>query len=445
MQTVMRLARKLDVGGEKMEKNKYEYIVVGMGAGGATLAMELAKKGKQVALLEKGRNETSLGTFRDSLRFYDVNKITMMPAKSKEGTILWRTIMAGGSTVVSCGNGVRCLEEELAELGINLEAEFAESEAEMKVSPYDERRLSTGSKKMLEVSKQLGYHMEPMPKFIDSTKCRRCGMCQFGCKYGAKWTALDYLDVAKKNGAEILYDSKVQKVLVENGKVKGIGLISSHSYSEVLADVVILAAGGIATPVILQQSGIKDAGQGLFMDLLVNTYGVSKDLTQINEPTMALVDHGFYKSKGFILSPFINQSRLVRFLEMGMKGVFLPTERLLGIMTKTRDDSTGRVYPDGKFSKPVTDADRARLDEGSSISRDILVKAGIDSKSIVVTKVQGAHPGGTAAIGRIVDKDLQTMVSNLFVCDGSVLPRAPGMPPILTIVALAKRLAKTLA
>jgi len=353
--------------------------------------------------------------------------------------------MAGGSTVASCGCCVRSLEEELAELGINLEAEFSEAEGEMKVSPYDERLLSMGSKKILEASKQLGYHMEPMPKFIDTTKCRRCGVCQFGCKYGAKWTALDFLDVAKKNGAETFYNSRVQKVLIDNGKVKGIGMIGSHGYSELPADVVIIAAGGITTPVILQQSGIQDAGQNLFLDLLVNTYGVSKDLNQTNEPVMALVDHEFYKSKGFILSPYINQSRLVRFVELGIKGFFMPTRRLLGIMTKTKDDLTGRVYADGAFSKPVTAADRVRLDGGVSISKDILVKSGADSKSIVVSKVQGGHPGGTAAIGRVVDKDLQTKVSNLFVCDASVLPRSAGLPPILTIVALAKRLAKTLA
>jgi len=37
---------------------------------------------------------------------------------------------------------------------------------------------------------------------------------------------------------------------------------------------------------------------------------------------------------------------------------------------------------------------------------------------------------------------LQTEVKNLYVCDASAFPYSPGMPPILTIVALAKNLAK---
>jgi len=61
------------------------------------------------------------------------------------------------------------------------------------------------------------------------------------------------------------------------------------------------------------------------------------------------------------------------------------------------------------------------------------------------SRQQGAHPGGTAAIGRVVDADLETEVDNLFVCDASVFPETPGLPPIVTIIALAKRLAKKLA
>jgi len=428
-----------------MKGDKYECTIVGSGAGGATLAMELCKRGKQVLIVEGGDYEEKIGTFRDSLRYFDLNKLTKMPVKTKEGAILWRTMMAGGSAVVSCGCGVRCLEEELAGFGINLDAEFTEAEEEMKIVPYDVRRLSKGSKKILEASRELGYHMEPMPKFIDPARCMRCGGCQLGCKHNAKWTTLNFLDEAKKNEAEIAYNTRVQKVIVENGKVKGITGTGPGGSFEILADVVILAAGGVGTPVILQKSGVEDAGSGLFMDLLVNTYGVTKDLSQTNEPTMALVDHEFHKSKGFILSPFLNQSRLLRYIELGVKGIFLPTDRLLGIMNKTADDPVGRVYADGTFSKPVTENDWARLKEGSSISKEILVKAGADSNSIVVSKVQGGHPGGTAAIGKVVDRDLQTKIDNLFICDASVFPTSPGMPPILTIVALAKRLATTLA
>ena len=428
-----------------MSDKKYDYVIVGSGAGGATLAMELAKKGKSVLVVERGIREEKLGSTMDNMRYFDSRGLTKMPPKSIEGAILWRTLMAGGSTVVSCGNGVRCLEKELGEFGINLDIEFSDLEEETGVNPYDERRLSEGSKMILEASRGLGYKMEPMPKFIDPQKCRRCGNCSMGCKYGAKWTALDFLDKAIENGAEILYKALVEKVLIENGKVRGVSLMGDDGQTEIMADAVILAAGGFGTPIILQKSGIEEAGSNFFMDLFINTYGIAKDLNQTDEPIMALVDHEFYESKGFIISPFIHQSRMGRFLDIGMKGMLMPTDGLLGIMTKSRDDSAGTIYPDGTFSKPITDKDRERLNEGSSISREILIKAGADSKSITVSKISGAHPGGTAAIGKIVDKDLQAKADNLFVCDASVLPISPGMPPILTIAALAKRLAKTLA
>ena len=130
---------------------------------------------------------------------------------------------------------------------------------------------------------------------------------------------------------------------------------------------------------------------------------------------------------------------------MGARGLTSSSQNMIGIMTKTKDDAVGHVHPDESISKPITEADQKRLREGSEISKEILIRAGADPKSIVVSKVQGAHPGGTAAIGKVVDKDLQTKIDNLFVCDASVLPATPGMPPMLTIGALAKRLAKTLA
>jgi len=44
-----------------------------------------------------------------------------------------------------------------------------------------------------------------------------------------------------------------------------------------------------------------------------------------------------------------------------------------------------------------------------------------------------------------VDTNLETEINGLYVADASVFPSAPGSPLVLTIMALAKRLAKYLS
>jgi choline dehydrogenase-like flavoprotein len=411
--------------------------------GGATLSLELAKNGKDVLVLEKGVKEAKVGTFRDCLRFFDCNAVTQMPRKSKEGTILWRTFMAGGSTVASCGNGVRALQSEMSERGIDLEQDFLEIEKDLKVAPIDERLLSEGSQALAEAGKEVGLRFELMPKFIDAEKCDKCGNCVFGCRHGAKWSALDYLEKLEGTGTEVVYDATVEKVLRNNGTATGVeGSVGGRPFT-VDAERVVLCAGGVGTPVILQKSGI-EAGEGLFMDLLVNTYASTRGLNLVHEPAMALVDTQFHEEKGFILSPFVSHARGLRMAEAGLSGATASDKNLLGIMAKTTDERAGWVYPDGSLSKPVTPLDREKLDEGSALSREILTRAGGDPKSILVSKVQGGHPGGTAAIGEVVDQNLETKLGGLFCCDASVLPQAPGLPPMLTIGALGKYLGRKL-
>lgn len=427
-----------------MSNKKYEYLIVGSGAAGSTMARELTKSGKEVLLIELGRHEGNLGTAQGARQCYDLNTFTKMPPVTKDGVILWRALTAGGTAVFSAGNGVRCLEAELADFGITLDIEFAEAEGEMHISPIGKQLLSKGSKKILWASKELGYAMEPMPKFIDPVYCKACSKCGWGCKFGAKWTPLNYLEEAMQNGADILYNTMVQEVLVENGTVKGIAGVGPDGQIEVLSDTVILAAGGLGTPVILQQSGIRGAGKGLFVDLFVNVYGVTEGLNQLHEPMMAVVNLEFLQSKGFILSPCVGPAGTGPLRDVGVKGLGLQGTNLIGIMVKIADESVGYVHTDGTVDKSVTERDLTKLREGSEVATEILVKAGAKSESIMISKPQGAHPGGTAAIGKVVGKDLQTNVNNLFVCDASVLPTSPGLPPILTIVAITKWLAKTL-
>jgi len=426
-----------------MPRERYEFVVVGSGAGGATIAKELAERGRDVLVLEKGADEERVGTFRDAVRYYDASRVLKRPRRSPEGVILWRTFMAGGSTVVSCANGLRALEPELATLGIDLTATLDAVEDELGVVEMDESLLSAGTERMREAAADLGYAFRPMPKFIDLEACRRCAHCTLGCPADAKWTARAFVAAAEDAGAAIRYRTEVTALRIEDGRIVGVTAAGPEGTHEFDADAVILAAGALATPVLLQRAGI-EAGDGLFVDLFVNVYGVADESGQLLEPQMALLNDEFHDSEGFILSPYLNVPREVRLMEAGMRGAVLPLPRTLGLMVKTTDDPAGRVHPNGEVSKPVTEADQARLDAGVERAREILVAAGADPDSIIVSKPQGAHPGGTAAIGQVVNADLQTEVEGFHVCDASVLPETPGAPPILTIVALAKRLAATL-
>jgi choline dehydrogenase-like flavoprotein len=419
---------------------EFEFIVVGSGAGGATVAEALARQGRAVLVLERGQPAAGLGTARAALRYYDVNPVTQTPLTSREGVILWRAFMAGGSTVMACGNAVRCLQKELAALGIPLASELSAVERDLGVTATQPELLSPGSEELRSAAAHLGHHFQPMPKSLNQASCRRCGQCVLGCAARAKWTARGALDAAVAAGATVRYGARAHAVVTARGRVAAVRGAGPRGAEEWRAPTVILAAGGLETPRLLQNSGLR-AGQGLFLDLFVNTYGVSRELNQLREPTMSLMNAEYHDSEGFLLSPYVSHSRMARLLELGVAGAALPTDRLLGLMTKIVDEPAGYVPPSGAISKPVTERDRARLRSGSNVARDILVRAGADPRSIVVSKVQGAHPGGTAAIGQVVDADLQTSLPGLYVCDGSVLPAAPGLPPIVTIAALGRRLA----
>lgn len=420
-----------------------DVVIVGSGVGGAVLANELAQKGMRVTVLEAGKHER-LGTVRGSLSYYTGNSFFSPSEKSVEGTELLRTKMVGGSSMVTIGCGVRALEREFAEQHIDLQEEFADAESELNVTPTPTSAMGQRTVLLMKAAEDLGYSVNPMPKFIDFTKCRGCGNCQLGCSYGAKWTALQHLAKARRAGANLLTGTPVQEVLHRQGEVTGVRTANTQEASEITSQTVILAAGGLGTPPILQNSGIP-AGNGLFADLYINTYGLVDGAQYPSELGMATI-MDLRDKEGMILSPIVdNPLDMFLYLPLFQKWNARRTHRLLGLMAKTADDAVGTVDENGVIHKPLTKDDQTRLDKGKQLSSEILVQAGANPKSIFTSPVRGAHPGGTASIGTVVNTQLETEVSRLFVCDASVFPTAPGKPTALTIVSMAKRLAKTLA
>lgn len=414
-------------------------IIVGSGVGGAVLAYELSQKGLNVMVLEAGRHH-KLGTERRALSFYSHSDMFNPSEKSLEGTQLLRTMMVGGSSIVTIGNGVRALEYELKAHQIDLTTEFDEAEAELNVKPTPRDAMGPRTVALMQAAEELGYSVEPMPKYVNFDVCRQCGNCHLGCIYGAKWTALRHLTQAMKAGAKLCVSTTVQEVQHKNNETIGVRVSTTQGMSEIKAQIIILAAGGLGTPVILQKSGL-EAGNGLFADLLHNTYGLVENAHYRNELGMAtLID--LQGKQGLILTPFMDSPLdMFFYLPLLKKWNSQRRHRLLGLMVKITDDALGTVAENGAIQKPITQDDSKRLDQGKQLASEILIHAGAAPQSLFTGPIRGEHPGGTAAIGTIVDGNLETEVSRLFVCDASVLPQAPGKPPALTLIALAKRLA----
>ncbi len=389
-------------------------IIVGSGAGGAIIARELAKDKIPVTIIEKGPYIHS----KDAFNYYD--------AYSDDVDLLTTTCV-GGATIVSMSNMVRALDEELHEYGIDISKEYEYVEELVKVHDLDDSHIGRGTQLFLDAGRELGLKTLKMPKAIREEDCIQCGKCAFGCPADAKWSGKDFVDEAVDAGATFISEAEVTEIIVEGSQVKGIKYIKDNVEESIDSDTVILSAGAIGSTLLLRTAGI-DAGHELFFDPFVTVGGYLKDINFNTEVQMA----GLVIGKDFVLSPHFSTFTFDDDVE---------SKDILSIMVKTADDAVGYVDDDGDVVKINTINDIRLLAEGVATAGFILEKAGVDPSTISSTVYRGAHPGGTAPIGKIVDSNQETEINGLFVSDASVLPISPGKPPILTILALSKRLA----
>jgi choline dehydrogenase-like flavoprotein len=394
------------------------FIIVGTGAGGAILARELALNNLPVTILEKGPYIKS----KDAFNYYD---------KYNDSVDLLTTTCVGGATIVSMSNMVRALDGELHEYGIDLTEAYEYVDDLVGVHDLDDSHIGKGTQAFLDAAHELGLKTLKMPKAIREEDCIQCGKCAFGCPADAKWSGKDFIDDAVKAGAELICEADVVELIIDEDKIKGVKYIKDDNEEELFADYVILSAGAISSALLLRTAGI-DAGREIFFDPFVSVGGYLKDINFNTEVQMA----GLVIGENFVLSPHFSS-----FIRANIPDDNVTDKDILSIMVKTPDECKGYIDDDGDVYKTNTIQDIRYLAEGVATAGFILEKAGVDPNTIGSTVYRGAHPGGTAPIGKIVDSNLETEISNLFVCDASVLPISPGKPPILTILALSKRLA----
>ncbi len=417
-------------------------IVIGSGAGGATAARELQGK-FDVTILEAGKPFMPLKMSLDGLSnlkrtglLFDEKLIqlifpSMRTRKGPDGMIFINGRGSGGTTTICTGNALRA-DSALKAFGIDLDEQFSEIYREIPITNDHRDKWHPATHQLFKIFKEIDLDPSPAPKMGNYQRCKSCGRCVLGCPNNVKWDSRRYLDDSLKAGARLVFNCRVEEIVIDGGAATGVIALKGARLTHYEADLIIIAAGGFGTPVILERSGIK-CEKKLFVDPVLTVAARVDGCNQIREIPMPFIA----KRDKYIISPYFDL--LSYFFNKDWK---CPAENILGLMIKLADDGVGDINRQ-KINKSLTDKDKSKLNEAVEICREILTRLGAKRDDIFLGTVNAGHPGGMLPLSSDQAGTLhsQHLPENVYVADSTLFPKSLGNPPILTIVALAKKVA----
>ncbi len=426
------------------QNQEYDCIIAGTGPGGGTVARELASRGKRVLILEWGPGRPIRGNFIQYL-FEQLVPGRSLLLEYRQMLGMVRGITTGGSSLFYYGTCFPVPHKMLKKYGIDITKEEKEARKDLPIAPLKQEMITPMAGKIMESARELGYDWKPLEKFMYQERWKP-GMKfgYYGDPHNVKWSSKMYIDDALENGAVMINRAKVTNVILNGNKAVGVEFRRGLRKYRAFAPEIVIAAGGIGSPVILRKMGIKQAGRDFFYDPLITVCGKVKDVKKrADEIPMTAGCH--FGEEGIVMTDMSIPSLLDKiFTSMVFRFHRLfESKRTLRIMIKIRDDLRGHLTDRGGVRKMLSKNDKAKLLKGYGIARDILKNAG--ATGIFRTWYLAAHPGGTVKIGELLDSDLRVKgYDNLYVCDCSVIPEPWGLPPTMTIISLGRRLAKHL-
>ena len=433
---------------QEASKLQADVVIAGSGPGGCAVAAELSRTGKKVILIEKGTDSKALlgnplGTARRLERDFPYPT-----RRTLEGDALVLAHGLGGGTVIFAGAASPPDTEYWKRYEVHLPRDLTdEATKECWVSTPPDEFIGPGARRVRQAAGELGIPFAVQDRHVDFEKCiPGCEKCTYGCPHGAKWTAREYAEQAVGHGAQVLTRVTVTDVVIKQGRAAGVRAVDrSGDRFAIHAEAVVLAAGGVHTAEILRNSGVYDVGRRFTGDPTVFTFGfVKKGPGNGREHNMTM---GYHDEKHDVLFCSMAPPALawhVQFMQdeglTALKYVHR-FRRVLSLFAKISDQGRGRITSDGNISKTFTSRDRERFQYARALNEKILIEAGCVPGDIHHSGFTLGHPSGTVGVGRALDANLETQVKNLYCCDTSVFPEAPGRPPTLTVVVLGKRLA----
>jgi choline dehydrogenase-like flavoprotein len=485
-----------------------DVVVVGSGPGGAVVAYELAERGRDVVLIEEGPPFTPSDFVLDG-SISMARTLREGGLRATRGFVMptMQAIALGGGSLV---NSAICVRAPVATLDswceefalhrtrrVDLDPHYQAIEDFLGIAATPDEVQGPRNLLFRDACNALGISSEPIARNVHA--CRGSGECFTGCRARAKQSMdISYVPAAIRAGCRVLTSAQVASVERVGGRVSGVrGRFvapftgkASHRF-RVDAKAVVLAAGCMATPVLLQKSGD-----------LANRSGAVGRFLQFH-PGVAIMGvfpgstrPGFGATQGYQSLHFVPRGFKLETLwaPPGVLAVRIPgmghdLKRNLAEFRRAAvwdaiascNRSFGRVRTrpgtlDPALSYRLDPRDVEILREALWVLAQLFFAGGAEkiipgvnglpdelhtltSAEVLRRPAYGASDltcGGNHAFSStrmhgdpkqgVVDEDGRCHdVENLYVADTGILPRSPSVNPMLTAMALARRVALGIA
>jgi choline dehydrogenase-like flavoprotein len=488
------------------ERLRADVVVIGSGAGGAVVASAFASAGKRVIVLEAGGAYQARDFTQRELSMSELYLDAGLTSTSDLGIAILAGATLGGGTTVNWCTTLRLPERVAAEweqqsgiatLADELRPHFDSVERRLGVGPAVEHNAN--NRVILDGARELGIHAEISPRNAAADCGDGCGYCGFGCAYQKKAsTAATYLRDIAASGGCIYAGSPALRIETSGTRARGVvarqtdasGVVCTFSIE---ADLVFVCAGALRTPGLLARSGVAHPllGKRLFLhpvgaailefDTPVETWCGPMQTAHSDAFNYSAGNYGAkieaapaHPGLAALALPWESRGKHAGYMER--------VRNVASLIAITRDRDPGCVDLDSEATirYRLSPFDGDNLLTGVAGIFDLGFAAGaVRAMTLHTTPLEveraewtpeyrieflermrsigiapnrqilfSAHQMGTAAMGvqrehSVVDPSGRVWgFENLLVADASVFPQSSGANPMLTIMAMAGRIAE---
>jgi len=493
-----------------------DVCIIGSGAGGGTVAGELTTKGLRTVVLEAGPGDQAPQFTQRELD--GVQKLFYrggLSASSDLGVSILAGACLGGGTTVNWQTSLRTpdyIRDEWSErsgCGLFTSERFTKAldgVCQRTGVSSDESDVNANNQPIRRGCDALGYAWEVIERNSRGCDCSQCGYCTFGCRVGGKQsTVATYLHVMQRwRASTIVTRCRAERIVIERGKVSGVaattrapdGVLESI---QINAPIVVVCAGGLETPALLQRSGLSHSqlGQNLYLHPTSAVAGVhAEPIAAWEGPPQSILSGHFSRldgNFGFRLEAAPVHPGLLALAApwtdaRSHRRVMQRAAHVSTTIALTRDANGGRVrarrdggvtidYTLGRqeqslVARGIATAARVQLAAGAEEVHTLHASAPVLRRSATTSAAEidafcervlgervdanrcmvfSAHQMGTCRMGRnrpmsVCDENGAVYgVKGLYVADASLFPASSGVNPMITVMALAKCVAEGVA